>query len=67
MRGLRFDSMSIWIASARGAAWRQRFLAIARQVEAGGVLATAPARPVMRPRLPARSAAGARPAISAIA
>ena len=67
MRGLSLDPMSIWIASARGAAWRQRFLAIARQVEAGGALATAPARPAMRPRLPARSAAGARPAVSALA
>lgn len=67
MRGLLLHPMSIWIASARGAAWRQRFLAIARQVEAAGALASVPVRPAMRPRLPARPAGGARPAISVIA
>ncbi len=59
--------MSIRIASAHGAAWRRRFLAIARQVEAAGVSAPASARVALRPRLPARPAGAFRPAIPGIA
>jgi hypothetical protein len=59
--------MNIRIASAHGAAWRQRFLAIARQVEAAGARPDVHGRRAMRPRFPARGVPAGRPCAPGIA